>query len=168
MTIQLHAQPYDLSATGFYFDSFEDYAEKAAKLRNDYGNPVEEFEIQFIDGEDIDCDLAKAIGISQANLKQFLEAVQDWDEDDKTRVILAVGECGYQLSEDTQPSEFDVDIYPVETMRELAEQFVEDGLFGDIPERLQFYIDYDAIARDLAVDYATAEVAGQHLIYRCH
>ena len=43
MTIQLHAQPYDISAVGFYFDSFEDYAEKASNLRNDYGDPVEEF-----------------------------------------------------------------------------------------------------------------------------
>ena len=45
---QLHAQPYDISASGFYFDSLEDYQAKAAKARNDYGDPVEEFEIQFI------------------------------------------------------------------------------------------------------------------------
>ena len=51
-------------------------------------------------------------------------------------------------------------------MRALAEQFVDDGLFGDIPERLQFYIDYDAIARDLSMDYGEAEIAGTHLIYR--
>jgi len=93
--------------------------------------------------------------------------VDAWDEDDKTRVILAVGECGYQFGDDTQPSEFEVDIYHLDTMRDLAEQFVEEGLFGDIPERLQFYIDCDAIARDLSVDYSAAEVAGQHLIYRC-
>lgn len=76
-------------------------------------------------------------------------------------MILAVGECGYDFDASTTPDDFDVDIYPVATMRELAEQFVEEGLFGDIPERLQFYIDYDAIARDLSVDYAEAEVAGR-------
>jgi antirestriction protein len=167
MTIQLHAQPYDISAVGFYFDSYEDYATKAAALRNSHGDPVEEFEIQFIDGEHIDCDLARAIGINQANLKQYLDAVEDWDDDDKTRVILAVGECGYCFGDDTQPSEFDVDIYHFDTMREFAEHFVEEGLFGDIPERLQFYLDYGAIARDLAHDYAEAEVGGTRLIYRC-
>ncbi len=57
MTIQLHAQPYDLAATGFYFETYEEYADKSAKLRNDYGDRVEEFEIQFIDGEAIDCDM---------------------------------------------------------------------------------------------------------------
>ncbi|MEO0666723.1 MAG: antirestriction protein ArdA [Pseudomonadota bacterium] len=167
MSIQLHAQPYDTSAVGFCFDSIEDYAEKAAKLRNDYGDPVEEFEIQFIDGDGIDCALAKAIGLNQANLKQFFDAVDAWDEDDKTRVILAVGECGYCFEDSTQPSDFDLDIYAFETMRELAEHFVDEGLFGDIPEQLQFYIDYDAIARDLRVDYAETTVAGIPLIYRC-
>ncbi|WP_299297216.1 hypothetical protein [uncultured Tateyamaria sp.] len=78
MTVQLPAQPYDLAATGFYFDSYDGDAEKSVKLRNDYDDPVEEFEIQFID-----CDLAKALGIIQANLKQYLDVVEDWDEDDK-------------------------------------------------------------------------------------
>ncbi|MGH1416954.1 MAG: antirestriction protein ArdA [Pelagimonas sp.] len=164
---QLHAQPYDLAASGFYFETAEEYTEKAAKLRNDYGDPVEEFEIQFIDGERIDCALAAAIGLYQSNITQFFKAVEDWDDDQKTRVILAVAECGYDFTADTQPDDFDLEIYPVETLRELAEQFVEEGLFGDIPERLQFYIDYDAIARDLGMDYAEAEVAGTRLIYHC-
>lgn len=47
----LYAQPYDISATGFYFDTADQYAEKVVKVKNDYGQPVEEFEIQFIDGE---------------------------------------------------------------------------------------------------------------------
>jgi len=51
-------------------------------------------------------------------------------------------------------------------MRELAEQFVDDGLFGEVPEQFQFYIDYDAIARDLAVEYSEVEIAGERLIYR--
>ena len=47
----------------------------------------------------------------------------------------------------------DVEIYEEMNMNELAEQFVEDGLFGDIPKALINYIDYDAIARDLSMDY---------------
>ena len=167
MTTQMHAQPYDTSAVGFFFESYDDYAEKAAKLRNSYGNPVEEFELQFIDGEDIDCELAKAIGVNQANLKQFLEAVDEWDEHEKTTVILAVGDCGYAFEDSTQPDDFDLDIYHVDSLCDLAEQFVEEGLFGDIPERLSFYIDYDAIARDLSADYSEATISGKRLIYRC-
>lgn len=163
---QLHAQPYDLSATGFYFESVEEFDAKASKNRNDYGQRVEEYEIQFIDGEAIDCDLANAIGINQANLAQYFDAVDAWNEDQKQRVIIAVGECGYRFETTTAPDDFEVDIYHTETLRELAEQFVDEGLFGDIPERLQFYLDYDAIARDLGVDHSETEVAGERLIYR--
>lgn len=37
--------------------------------------------------------------------------------------------------------------------KELAEMFVDEGLFGDIPEHLERYIDYDAMANDLKFDY---------------
>ena len=50
----LYAQPYDISATGFYFDSLEEYTQKAAKNFNSFGGLVEEYELQFIDGERID------------------------------------------------------------------------------------------------------------------
>lgn len=84
---QLFAQPYDISATGFYFETAEEYKKNANALRNEYGDPVEEFEIQFIDGEEIDCDLARTIGLNQANLVQFLDCIDDWDEGQKQQVI---------------------------------------------------------------------------------
>ena len=167
MTITLYAQPYDISAVGFYFTNAEDYAAKAENLRNDYGHPVEEFEIQFIDGEAIDAALARALNLSQANFARFFEFVEDWSDYEKLMVIIAVGECCYEFDDKSDPADFDVDIYHVGSMRELAEQFVEEGLFGEIPEHLANYIDYDAIARDLSVDYSETEIAGQRLIYRC-
>ncbi|AQQ04125.1 antirestriction protein ArdA [Roseibium algicola] len=164
----LFAQPYDISANGFYFESFEDYQAKAAKAVNHYGERVEEFEIQFIDGDEIYCELAKAYGINQANLKSYFSAVDELDEDEKKTVILAVGECGYDIERVLgHIGGMDLDIYYVSSMRELAEQFVEEGLFGEIPERLQYYLDYDAIARDLSVDYTETVIAGETLIYRC-
>ena len=56
----LFAQPYDISACGFYFETADEFTAKAIAATNDYGDPVEEFEIQFIDGADIDCELARA------------------------------------------------------------------------------------------------------------
>lgn len=165
---ELYANPYDISAHGFYFSTEEEYVDKADKLRNAHGDPVEEFEIDFIDGEALDVDLAKAWGVNQCNFPAFLDACDDWDEDNKLRFIIAVGECGYHFDHDSvRPDDFDVDIYECDTMRELAEQFVDEGLFGEIPEYLQNYIDYDAIARDLGMDYSEATIGGQSLIYRC-
>lgn len=166
MTITLHAQPYDLSANGFYFSTAEEYTDKVRTVKNAYGDAVEEFEIQFIDGEALDCALAKAIGITQANVLKFLELVEDLEDWKKINLIIAVGEIGYDFDPYNESNHDDIELYRVDNMRELAEQFVEEGLFGDIPERLQFYIDYDAIARDLAFDYSEIEIAGERLIYR--
>ncbi len=167
MSTILYAQPYDISAEGFYFCTAEEYNTQLATLKNDCGDPVEEFEIQLIDGEQIDCELAKAIGINQANFAQFFEIVNEWGEWEKLTVIIAVGECGYDFDMNTDPNNFDVDIYEEESLRELAERFVDEGLYGDIPENLQFYIDYDAIACDLAVEYSETTIAGGRYVYAC-
>lgn len=164
----LFAQPYDISASGFYFESMEEYQAKAAKARNDYGQPVEEFEIQFIDGEGIDTELGQAIGLDQGNFGAFLEFCDDLDDDQKIRLIIAYGECGYTFdAESCDPDGFDIDLYELDTMRELAELLVDEGLMGDIPERLMAYFDYDALARDLAVDYSQISVNGRGYVYRC-
>ena len=164
----LFAQPYDISAAGFYFDSADDYAKKAAKLKNDHGEPVEEFEIQFIDGDSIDADLAKAWSIHQGNISHFFDAVDDWDEHEKQVFIIAVGECGYCFDPaSVHPDDFDVDIYHMDSMRELATHFVDEGLYGEIPQHLAYYIDYDAIARDLSVDYSETTIGNDRIIYAC-
>ena len=165
---QLYAQPYDISATGFYFDTEEEYTLKSASNRNQYGQPVEEYELQFIDGEDIDSCLFHALGVHQGNFAAYLEACDSWDDHQKKKVILAVGECGYKFTLGTDdPDDFDVDIYHVETLRGLAEQFVDEGLFGDIPPSIRNYLDYDAIAHDLGMDYSETTIAGTRLVYRC-
>jgi len=163
----LYANPYDLSAMGFYFDNSEEYAEKSRTLKNSFGERPEEFEIDFIDGESIDAELAKVWNLNQCNFTAFFEACDTWEEDEKVSYIIAVGECGYDFDpESDKPDEIDVDIYQLGSMRELAEQFVEEGLFGEIPSHLENYLDYDAIARDLAIDYSETYINGQNLIYR--
>ena len=164
----LFAQPYDISARGFYFDAAAEYSAKAAKLKNDYGQPVEEFEIQFIDGEGVDAKLFEALGVNQANHEAFFEAVTDWSDDDKIKVIIAVGEAGYKftLGDDT-PGQFEVELYQADSLADLAAQFVEEGLYGEIPDPLRNYRDYEAIARDLSVEYGDVQLDGTRYIYGC-
>ncbi len=162
-----YAQPYDISATGFYFETKEEYDEKVKTLINDYGDPVEEFEIQFIDGNSIDADLCEALDLSQANFGKIIEAIDNWDEWQKFKVIIAVGECGVDFDLEDDPDNLDVEIYEVDSLKELAEQFVDEGLFGEIPENIEHYIDYDAIARDLEVDYTEIKIDGRRMVYRC-
>ena len=165
---QLYAQPYGITANGFFFETAAEYEEKAKKLLNSYGQPVEEFELQFIDGDGIDAYLFKALNVHQGNFQAYFEAVEDWSEDDKIKVIIAVGEAGYKFDLGTDaPDQFDIDLYELDSLKDLADQFVEDGLFGEIPKSLQNYIDYEAIARDLGMDYSEIRIDGTNYIYRC-
>lgn len=167
MTLTLYAQPYDTSAVGFYFETVEDYSTRAKANRNASGQTIEEYEIQIIDAENIDCDLAKAWGINQGNFGGFIEAVEGWNERQKLHYIIAVDECDYshdQVVDD--PEDIDIIIYRLRSMRELAEELVEEGVFGEIPKHLECYIDYDRIARDLEHDYASTTIAGEFLLYQ--
>ena len=164
----LFAQPYDISATGFYFESQVEFRNKAAQVFNDYGDPVEEFEIQFIDGEDIDCSLATAIELSQGYFYKFFELCDELDEFDKITFVIVLQECGFDFNpEITDPSTYEIDIYEMDTLRDLAEFFVDEGLMGDIPDNLGRYFDYDALARDLSYQYSTIRIAGKNYVYAC-
>lgn len=167
MTVTLHALPYDFSAAGFYFESIEDYRMLSAKAVNAFGHPVKEFEIQFIDGNPIDVELARAFGLNQSCIGHFLEAVVEWSEDQTIRFIIAAGECGHTFDPTSDNVEdIDLDIYEIGSLRELAEQFVTEGLLGEIPKYLESYIDFDAIARDLAADYSEKTVGGKNFVFR--
>ena len=163
-----YAQPYDISATGFTFETADQYQAKIGTIRNAYDQPVEEFEIQFIDGETIDAQLTEALGINQDNICRIIELIDDWSDDQKIRAIIAVGECGYSFdAENFDPNHIEIDLYEIDSLRDLAMQLVDDGLFGDIPDNILVYLDFGMIARDLACDYSMISIDGTSYTYRC-
>jgi len=161
-----YAQPYDIEATGFYFDDYEEYQTKSKSLKNSSGLPVEEFEIQVINLDGIDYQLCEAMEINQANLEDCIEAVDNLEDHDKEKVIIWCQESNDFSYKNDNPDNFEIDIYYVNSMKDLAYDFVEEGLFGEIPEHLSNYIDYDAIARDLEMAYSETVINGQNIIYR--
>lgn len=86
-------------------------------------------------------DLAERIAVlnsyEMAELIAYTEAYGDRRED----------------IEDALDSLDNMTFYEGYTMEDLAEELVADGVFGDIPESIACYIDYEAIARDLSFDY---------------
>lgn len=160
----LFANPYNICATGFYFETVEEYEKKIKNCFDGFGMKVEEFEIQFIDGEMIDAKLFDVWGVHQGNFHHFLDAIEVLEEHEKIALI-AMGECGYDIDENTNTE--DVSIYYCNSLKDLAIQFFEEGLYGPIPESIQYYIDYDAVARDLSFDYTELNIAGKMVIYRC-
>jgi len=141
-----HATPYDLSATGFYFKTYDDYTKQAATHRNEYGDPVEEYEIQFIDGDN--CELFKALNVNQATLDVWFDDFENLDGEDLIKAIYLASDLNYDC--DDILSSLD-DVYLFEgTAEEYAEDYLEStGMLDQIPENLRFYFDVALFARDM-------------------
>lgn len=143
----LFAQPYNLDAQGFYFHSTEEFESKSENLRDRFGCPVEEFEIQFIDGED--SDLFEACGINQSNLFTWFDEISILDDHEKISLYFMAGVLGYSL--DSAMNKIgEVNIFHGDA-QEAAEELFDDCYAHAIPENLRFYFDMEKFARDLEI-----------------
>ena len=158
-----HATPYDLHAIGFYFSTYAEYAEKAAAHTNEFGRKVDEFEIQFIDGDN--CALFNSIGVNQANLSQWFDDFEDLDIEDVVKAIYLSDYNGWDIDEILDQID-DVMLFEG-TPLEYAEEYINDtGMLDEIPENLRYYFDTEAFARDMVLggDVTEVEIDGTHYI----
>lgn len=81
----------------------------------------------------------------------------DLDTYDKMKVLYLVDAlgmtCNTLVDGTLANSIVDVDYYEVESLVRLAEKFVDEGLYGNVPEEILWYIDYELIGRKLRHDY---------------
>ncbi len=154
-----HAQPYNLDATGFYFDTFEEFEAKFETARDSFGIPVEEFEIQFIEGDTEDAQLFEAAGIDQGSIEKFFELIDEVEEYQKPALFFLL-EQGYDF-EDALDRIDDV-MLQEGNLEEAAEALFDEIYLDQIPENLQSYIDYKSFARDCEYsgDFREFEFAG--------
>ena len=98
-------------------------------------------------------------------LNELAEEMEAFSDDDLLKLRFLAYE-GYKEREviDQGIDTYDVDIYDyssdtsfTDTFELLASDFVDEGLFGEIPKALEFYIDYEKIARDLRMEYCEFE-----------
>jgi len=163
MTYEYHATPYDVSATGFYFSTYEEYLEKSASHRNAYGQHVEEYEIQFIDGEN--CELFKALSVNQANLDLWFNAFEQLEQEEAVKAIYLAEYLGENM--DVIIDKLDDVCLFQGTPVEYAENFLEEtGLIDLIPENLRYYFDYESYARDMVYsgDICEITVSGENYV----
>ena len=150
-SLSIFAQPYDLEATGFYFTTLEDYEAKCAKNFNSWGGLVEEYMIDICDGPMLACELASAIKLNQCNLQAFFDAL-DWCDDDLVKACIMYDNNITDVDlKDYDPSDAEgLYLYEDMSWTDVAEEFVDGGYLGDVPDHLSQYIDYDRVARDLS------------------
>ena len=140
------AQPYTLGAVGFYFEDLDDYREKANDLKDDCGLPVEEFELQYIDGDH--ARLFNALSISQASLSDWFDLLDELD-DDEDRYLIAchLEEMGFDISELSRRWD-DYRLYRG-TAADYAEEIV--SVCYEVPGNLASYIDYERLGREMVL-----------------
>lgn len=158
MAISLYANPCNLDAKGFYFSSYEEYTEKQSACFDSFGQQVEEFEIQHIDGAG---DFTAILYPDQCNLKEWLEQAEEFDllsEDEQQAVKWLVEDIGKDMDE-AIANAGDVCIF-IGTREEYAQEYADDCLdldrkMGDLAR----YFDYDAFGRDLELSGDIVEIS---------
>ena len=85
-------------------------------------------------------------------LNAMAQELSDLSEQDLKKYAYLVKQSGYDHDGAMRKLD-DCDIYENMSMEELAEQFLDEGLFGTIPDNIINYIDISKLARDLSMDY---------------
>jgi Antirestriction protein (ArdA) len=163
MTTQLHAQPYNSDAKGFNFQDMTQYQEQANNCLDAYGNIVEEFEIQFIDGDD--AELFRACQIDQASLSTWFDDVEVLDQINKINLFYLVGCAGYTLEQGLDKIQ-EPNIYYGQLIDAATELF-DECMLPEVPENIRFYIDYTKFARDCQLSGYMVELEYQNTTYTC-
>ena len=114
----------------------------------------------FITDYEADISIGEYDNISKLNgIAEILESYSDYD----LLKLKFLSSEGYDEKSVIKSGldDYEVEIYDfssntsfTDTFELLAMQFIDDGLYGEIPESLEFYIDYEAMARDLRMDYS--------------
>lgn len=147
------AVPYDTSAPAFYFNSLDEYQQKY-----DRQLPVEEYEMQFIDGDNP--QLFNAANICQGNINTWFDELEDIEDDtDQGIAIRFLLSLGYSLSDALERAD-EVQLYHGKASNYAYDLYSDT----DIPSHLANYIDYDRIARDLELSGDIAEFAFETFI----
>jgi hypothetical protein len=157
---EFYAQPFNPDAQGFYFTTSDEFESKSSRCVDAFGLPVEEFEIQFIDGTSEEADLFQACGVNQANLSEFIELLDETDEHNLP-AIAYLCELGYSM-EQAKDRMDDVSLYQG-NLTDAAEELFDECYLHQIPENLHAYIDYERFTNDcrLSGDMAEFEFGGK-------
>jgi len=140
----LYANPYNIDAKGFYFTSAGEFERKAEDLTDLHGSPVEEFEFDYIEGDN--GALFRACGVNQCNLFEWFEDVESLNGQQKAALYYLTDCNGYGLGEGLEMIP-EVCLYEGPLLDAATELF-DDCYLSEVPQAIQNYIDYQAFASD--------------------
>ncbi len=136
--------------------SDEDWCHALSEVLNE-GEAIagsEDHEEWFITDYELPFDIGEYESIDSIN--ETASIYEGLDDDDLIKLSYLINDMGYEAKEASEILD-DVELYKDTTLEDLAYDMVDEGLFGEIPESIINYIDYDKIARDLEMDYAVVD-----------
>jgi len=143
----LFANPYDLDACGFYFSSSDEYYEKY-----DAHLPVEEYELELIDGSNFECLLEKYFFKNSIDIKKFFELIEEHERSITAENMVALE---YLLEyENCDVDESLNKMGDVMVFEGTAEDYATEIYEHEIEEklgRLAYYFDYKDLGKDLVL-----------------
>jgi hypothetical protein len=154
----LYANPYDISKTGFYFTSTDDYQLQMQQAS------FEEVEIDYIDGDNP--KLFEAAGINQSNLDQWFNELDSID-DDSTEGVSIIFLLGFMDLKDAISRYEEVIIWFGSAEDYAAELLADITDLDQLPEIIKYHIDYSGIARDMELSSEITEVSSNTWVTNC-
>lgn len=148
---------------GICFETLDFYNWACQPLKESGLWEVKNINFEFVDGTPIERELFEAIVVNEASLERYFETLQ-WALKDQEKFIIAVTEGGYHIDHD--PDSDGVEIFYVENYYDIAEQAIENGLYGEVDETLKSYIDYYKLGKHLALNYSRKRIAGRIIFYK--
>ena len=158
VTTTLYANPYDISYTGFYFTSTEEFESNMNKA------PFEGVEIDFIDGGN--SRLFHATNINQGNVDLWFDELNKYSDD--SHEASAIGYLLDIMHIDEAIKRRDEVILHRGNLADYAFELVKDVCSLDqLPELIRNHIDYDSIGKDLELNCEIAEVDRNLWVVNC-
>ena len=142
--MKFYANPYNTEAEGFYFDTFGELEDQSDDWYDKRGMRVEEYSIEFIDGDDGDAELLDALKVNQNNIEEFIEFAEDATDERKAAIFFLADNYSLSLKESLEKLD-DVTLYPGSATQAGRELFFE---IYEVPQEIEMYIDIDAFVND--------------------
>lgn len=163
MTHHYFAQPYNICVPGFAFSNYDDYRAQMAALKDEFGEPVEEVRLEYIDGDSE--VLFNALAVNQATLEQWFDDLERLDGDDLIKAIY-LAEYLNANTADILDRLDEVSIFEGGAETYAAEYIEDCGLLDDMPENLRYYFDTETFARDLVLggDITEVDIMGRSFV----
>jgi len=143
----LYANPYNTSVNGFYFNSYEEYKAKSSTHVDPFGLPVEEYEIDYVDG-DLH-ELFEVCNIDQLTLPLWFNEIATIDTSDQVELFYRCDNLGQDPQEALYELNSDGSIYTGSSLNYVYDYVEDSGMLNALPQNIQRYFDFESFAGDM-------------------